>query len=341
MTLPACFEGFELIIGDGKKIKNATQRLKPSRPYSGKLLGAKALVAVDVRSGMAIAMSDSLDGLTHDVPLVPELMQQLHEQIQRPMLTIWDRQFDGLRTLAQLSSREGDAFVVRMVQLHTPFAMESVVAGTDEQGRRFRDEIGVLGRKKTARRLRRITLVRHGAEGEEDVVLLTNLLERETYPAADLLGLYRRRWGIEQVFQQVTETFGLQHLIGCAPKAILLQFSFGLLLYNLMQLIKAYVAEDGRVLASVVSMFYLFGETRTQLTAWAYHGSGSWASPPRDVPQMRRRLRELLKGSWRPKKYTKASDKKPRGKPQPKLRLHGGHSSVQRTLEGRARVVQK
>lgn len=340
-TRAACFDGFELIIGDGKKIKNATKRLKPSRPYSGKLLGAKALVAVNARTGLAIAMSDSLDGLSNDVPLVPELLRQLQELIERPILSIWDRQFDGLRTLEHLSAREGDAFVVRMAQLHTPFAVESVVESTDEQGRRIRDEIGMLGRKKTARRLRRITLFRDADQGQEDVVLLTNLLDREAYPADDLLGLYRCRWGIEQVFQQVTETFSLQHLIGCQPKAILLQFSFCLLLYNLMQLIKAYVAEDGQVLASVVSMFYLFDDARMQLTAWAYHGTGCWEPTAREAGQMRSRLRQLLKGSWRPKKYTKASDKKPRGRPQPKLRLHGGHSSVLRTLEGRARVVQQ
>jgi len=67
VTLPGCFDGFEVIIGDGKKIKNATKRLKPTRGYSGKLLGAKALdfgelsraVALDVRSGLAIAMSSA------------------------------------------------------------------------------------------------------------------------------------------------------------------------------------------------------------------------------------------------------------------------------------------
>ena len=83
MTLPACFDGFAVIVGDGKKIKNAAKRLKPTRGYSGKLIGAKALVAMDVRSGMAVAMSDSLDGLANDVPLVPALMEQLREVIRR------------------------------------------------------------------------------------------------------------------------------------------------------------------------------------------------------------------------------------------------------------------
>jgi hypothetical protein len=333
-TLPACFEGFELIVGDGKKIKNAAKRLKPTRGYSGKLIGAKALVAVNLRSGLAVAMSDSLDGLSNDVPLVPALMQQLHGQIPRPILSVWDRQFDDVRTLGHLCRRGGDGFVVRMKQSHR-FCVESCEHTHDAQGRAVRDEIGVMGKGSHALRVRRITLTR---VGEEDVVLLSNLLDRLAFPAANVLGLYRKRWGIEQVFQQVTETFSLEHLIGSSPQAVLFQFAYCLLLYNLVELIKAYVAEDGRVLAEVISTFYLFNDIQRELQAWAYHTDGTWPAPRRDAAEMRSRLRELLAGSWNPIAYTKASDKKPRPKPPPLLPLHGGHSSVQRLLEGRAKV---
>ena len=366
-ALPACVEGFEVIVGDGKKasgtgdrpraIKDAAKRLKPTRGFSGKLIGAKALVAMDARTGMAVAMSDSLDGLANDVPLVPSLMEQLRETIARPVLSVWDRQFDDVRTLGHLSSRAGDAFVVRVKQKNHTFAVESAVETSDSQGRTVRDEVGLLGRGKNATRVRRVTLERGGkreAEGrrkdkgkgevevdEEDVVLLTNLLDRAAFPAVDLLALYRRRWGIEQVFQQVTETFALDHLIGSAPQAVLLQFAYCLLLYNLVQLVKAYVAADGRVLASVVSTYYLFADIRKELVAWAYHGGdeAAWPRVARDAGQMRERLGELLHDSWDPIAYTKASDKKPRPQRAPPKRLHGGHSSVQRVLEGRAKVI--
>jgi Transposase DDE domain len=339
--LPVCFDGFEVIVGDGKKVRNAAKRLKPTRGYAGKLIGAKALVAMDVRGGMAVAMSDSLDGMANDVPLVPALMEQLRQMIARPILSVWDRQFDDVRTLGRLSSRGGDAFLVRLKQRNHTYVVESSVQGVDARGRAVRDEIGLLGKGKDAMRVRRITLTR--GDGEEDVVLLSNLLDREAFAAADLLGLYRRRWGIEQAFQQVTETFSLSHLIGSSPRAVLFQFAYCLLLYNLVQLIKAYVADDGKVLAATVSTFYLFQDIRKELAAWAYHTGGAWPRCHRDAGQMRRRLRELLRellrGSWDPVGYTKASDKKPRPKPPPPKRLHGGHSSVQRLLEGRAVVI--
>lgn len=38
-------------------------------------------------------MSDSLDGLSNDVTLVPALLEQLRQIIPGPMLSIWDHQF--------------------------------------------------------------------------------------------------------------------------------------------------------------------------------------------------------------------------------------------------------
>jgi hypothetical protein len=346
-VLPACFDGFEVIAGDGKKIKNAAKRLKPTRGYSGKLLGAKALVAMHVRSGLAIAMSDSLDGEANDVPLVPALMEQLRDREvivdRRPILSIWDRQFGDTGTLRLLGQRAGDAFVVRL-RNGLNFAVESSRETRDAQGRRVIDEIGVLGTGRQAMRVRRITLVRNGEdedEDEDDVQLVTNLTDQEQFSAHDLLALYRKRWNIESVFQQVTETFALDHLIGCAPQAILLQFALCLLMYNLVQVIKAYVAEDGRVLAGVISTFYLFDDVRQELLAWAYHtgaGDAAWPRMRRDAGQMRSRLRELLKGSWDPVAYTKASDKRPRKKRPKPLRVPGGHTSVQRLLQGKVKA---
>jgi hypothetical protein len=352
VVLPACFDAYAVVVGDGKKIKDAAKRLAPTRGFAGRLIAAKALVGLDLRTGLAVAMSDSVDGLANDVPLVPALMAQLRDDVSpaRPLLTVWDRQFDDPRTLRRLSDRAGDAFVVRAKQLHARFAVESAAgpaATADATGRPVRDEVGVLGDPagrgdRAGVRVRRVWLARDAAAGDEDVVLLTNLTDRAAYPAADLLALYKERWGIERVFQQVTETFALGHLIGSAPKAALFQFAYCLLLYNLTQVVKAYVAADGRVPAAAVSTFFLFDDVRRELSAWAYHTDGTWprAAPPRDAAAMRARLSALLAGSWDPVAYPKRADKKPRPKPPPRRLLHGGHTSVQRLLEGKVKLAK-
>lgn len=334
--LPGCFEDLEVVAVDGKKVKHAAKRLKPTRGYRGSLLGAKALVALSLRSGLALAMSDSLDGETNDVPLVPDLLPQVRQQIPRAILWLADRQFGDLHLPRQFTARPGDHFVLRLRKgVHFQADPQQPPRElSDAQGRRVLDEIGTLGTGKNALRVRRITLV--GAAGQEDVVLITDLLDRQPYGALELLKLYRRRWGIERVFQQVTETFGLQHLIGCSPKAILFQLAFCLLLYNLVQVIQAYVAEDGQVERSAVSTANLFYDLKRELQAWSYLQAP--APPPAaaaGAAAMQQRLRQLLKGRWDPIAYPKAVNKNPRRySPKPLKALPGGHSSVQRLLSG-------
>jgi hypothetical protein len=334
--LPACFDAFTVVADDGKKIKNAATRLKPTRGFTGKLIGAKALAALDVRTGLVLAMSDSLDGEANDVPLVPALLPQVYEAVPGPVLWLVDRQFGDARTMRRLAARPGDHHVVRLRKgLRFEPEPGSTVARRDPDGREVVDEIGLLFGGRQAVRVRRVTLRR---PGEEDVVLATDLVDRAAYPAEAILEACKARWGIEQAFQQVTETFSLKHLIGSAPEAVLFQFALCLLLYNLMQVIKAGVAEDGGVEPGEVSMFFLFEDVKDELRAWAYHTGGQWPRHDRTADQMRARLRDLLSGSWDPIAYHKHADKKPRKK-VPKRPLPGGHTSVQRLLDGRVKGV--
>lgn len=337
--LPACFADMEAVVIDGKKIKNAAHRLKPTRGYKGALIGAMSLVAMSLSSGMALAMNDSLDGQSNDVPLVPELLPQVRAVIPGPILWMADRQFGGLGVPPQLTSRPGDHYVVRVSAgtSFTPDPASAAKRSKDEKGRPVIDQVGTFGKNRNAIRVRRVTLctgVPANAKGKGggDVVLITDLTDPKTYPASDLLKLYRRRWGIERMFQEVTETFSLKHLIGCAPKAVLFQFSFCLLMYNLTQVLKRHVADDGQVDVSIVSTRNLFYDLRRELLAWNYLGLDLPTDLPATAAAMRRRLANLLQGIWDPAVYTKASDKKPRTKPK-RTSLKGGHTSVQKLLE--------
>ena len=80
--------------------------------------------------------------------------------------------------------------------------------------------------------MRRVTL--HRGEGE-DIILIADLLDADRYPAEDLLALYLARWGIERVFQQITEVFHLNRLIATTPQGTLFQLAFCLLVYDLIQ----------------------------------------------------------------------------------------------------------
>ena len=84
--------------------------------------------------------------------------------------------------------------------------------------------------------------------------IVTNLMDRERYPANDILEVYLHRWQIETMFQEVTEVFDLRRLIGTTPKAMLFQMALCMLVYNVVRVVKHYVAEAGK-LAKLIERF--------------------------------------------------------------------------------------
>ena len=62
-ALPSCFDAFAVVIGDGKKIKDAARRLAPTRGFTGSLIGARALVGIDARTGLAVDRSADACGV--------------------------------------------------------------------------------------------------------------------------------------------------------------------------------------------------------------------------------------------------------------------------------------
>jgi hypothetical protein len=337
-ALPACVAGMDVLDADGKKLKRAAKRLKACRGYSGKLLAAKVLVAMDARTGLAIAMSCSQDGEANDVPLVPDLLPQARQACgggERPILWVVDRQFGDLRTPRKLMG-DRDHFLARVSTGPTfgPDAGRPAGTGTDARGRAYVDQCGWLGARSNKDRLyvRRVQMTL--ADGEL-LTLVTDLTDAAAFPAADLLELYRGRWGIEQLFQQVTEVFELRRLIGCTPKAGLFQAAFCLLMYNLVQVVKAYAAAGGRVEPAAVSTHNLFYDVKRELVCWTHFDAPVLRSPTRDPAAMRQHLAALLGGLWRAA-WLKAADKRPRPKPPDEKSLKGGHTSVWRLLQAAA-----
>lgn len=139
------------------------------------------------------------------------------------------------------------------------------------------------------------------------------MLDAQQYPANDLFALYRARWGIERVFQQITEVFHLQTLIGTTPQGTVFQFAFCLVLYNLVQVVRAYVATAQTRPVETISTELLFADVHRQLVALTE------LVPPAQVEPLfaplpsaeclREQLSTLLATVWTPR-WLKAPPKK-------------------------------
>jgi hypothetical protein len=335
-VLPASVHELEVICIDGKQIKRVAKRLKPARGRPGTLIGGKVLAAYLPRTGLVVAMAAERDGEANDIRLMPRAVPRARARTTGPRLWVADRQFGDLDQPALLS--EGaDHFLLRR-SLRLGFAADPdrpARESTDARGLRVVEQWGWIGapREKRRRYVRQIHLIRPGAEA---VYLVTDLLDEARYPAADLLEVYLKRWEIERVFQKIVEVFHLEHLIGSSPEATIFQASFCLVLYNLLQVMRAYMAAgQAELAADAVSMEKLFDDVAKELTALvvlfpsetiAGWFGGEW--PPEEVT---RRLGQLLGAAWK-ERYRKAMNKKPRPKVK-KAKCSGAHTSVQKLLD--------
>jgi len=330
---PPSLQAFRVSILDGKALKHVAKRLKPLRGRSGGVLGGRALVAMDFESGLAVAMRADGDGDANDVKFVPELLPEVRRRYAGVRLWMADRQFADLVQTAHFV-QEDDHFLVRYnkkVHFHEDLSRKPQ-HGRDIAGRQFVEDWGFIGGPRDPRRriVRRITLLR---PGEEDIVLLTDLLDSRAYSAGDLLELYDQRWGIERMFQQVTEVFHLATLIGGSPEATVFQFAFCLLLYNMIQIVRASLAAAQRRKVETISTEKLFLDAERELTActviWDVAQLAAHVDRPWRAKEVKSRLRELFRHLWS-ERWLKAKPYQRR--PHPIVPRLGVHVSVHRIL---------
>lgn len=334
-SIPVSLRSLVPVAVDGKVVKRVPKRLKPLWQAPGGVLGGKALVALDLARGLAVALATDPDGETNDAKLVPALVSQV-PALYGDEIILWvgDRQFCDLNQTEQFTAG-GHHFLVRYhskVGFHRD-ETRAVRSGTDTHGRPWHEEWGWLGTAghKKRRYVRRITLER---AGQESIILVTDLVDEEAYPASDLLALYLMRWGIERVFQKITEVFHLEHLIGTTPEGTLFQLAFCLLIYHVIQVVRGYVAVAAEREPETISVELLFDDVQRDLVA---------LNEVLDVPEItelfttvptaarvREQLTRLLGNVW-----TDRWIKTPSSKRQPPpTKTKRDHTSVYRLLNG-------
>jgi hypothetical protein len=344
--VPPSLQSFQVIAFDGKTIKQVRRQLKELRPLRGALAGGKLLVAQDVRTGMALAMEACQDADRNDSPLVPDVVEQVRGMFQSSKLWMGDRQFCDLTLMGVLTER-GEHFLIRMNRTlgFTPDPARPARNGVDSRGRNYTQEWGWIGSVKDKRRryVRKITLYRPDIK-DGDVILLSDLTDDQLHPAMDLLDAYLMRWGIEQMFQIVTEVFCLNRLIGCTPKANIFQASFCFVIYNAIQVMRSYVAQAGQVATEEVSTAKLFDDVREELIAQSklvpaevvLEATGQ----VKTELEMKCLLKDLLGDQWLARwRKTPGNPRRTRGRT---VHVKSGRSSVFKVLQkNRARRTGK
>jgi hypothetical protein len=359
--LPRCLDRFTVVVLDGKKIKNAAKRLLYTRGRPGKLFGGKILAAYVPANGLVLAMAADPDGEANDIRLMPRVMPLARAAVAGPRLWIADAQFCDLDQPGEFCREEGDHFLVRFT-LRNSFERDPVKPeqrGVNHLGQSYSQQWGWMGSASDPRRryVRRIVIERPGEEG---VILVTDLVNEKEYAAEDLSKVYLGRWQIESVFQQITEVFSLEHLIGSTPEATVFQTSLCLVIYNVVEVIrglavaanaevvvehvKAETAKGrGRGVVDTLSAEQVFRELHEELISvhktLKVEELLTALAEPVAQQELTARLVVLLKQAWTPR-WFKAPKQKPRPH-KPKARQSGAHTSVHKLRQQARRQRHK
>jgi len=150
-------------------------------------------------------------------------------------------------------------------------------------------------------------------DGETEIHILTNLPQKVT--PLMIASVYGNRWTIETAFQEMAENLDSEIKTLGYPKAALFGFCMGLMIYNILSVVKAAVrAAHGEEAGDKISTYYMADEiAKTYRGMMIAVGEKYWTQQYASLTatQMARtliaiaqriRLRRYAKNPWHPKK---------------------------------------
>lgn len=319
--------GYRVRMLDGNHFSATEHRIQETRNETAAPLPGQALVVLDPDLRLVIDVFPCEDGHAQE----RSLLDQVLPSVRLADLWIADRNFCTLGFLFGIMGRKG-RFLIR---LHKGLPFERIgkrkARGRIETGQVFEQRIRLTdpltGRTVQARCVT-VELDEPTRDGERELHLVTNLPVKDA-TAQRVAMLYRKRWTIETVFQEMTETLTCEIKTLAYPKAAVFAFCLALMAWNGLSLIHAALrsvhGED--VVEQTVSGYYPALEI-----SQVYHGM-MIAIPSTEWAIFRgltgTQLATVLKQLARRVNLTKY-EKHPRGpkRPQPRRNYSGNGKHV-------------
>ena len=241
--------GFRTLLLDGNHFAATERRLKELRNKTAGPLPGQALVIYDQEYGMVRDVIPCEDGHAQERSLLDPIL----EQIRHKDLIVADRNFCVISFLAGIANR-GGYFVIRhhgQLKCWKGITPQKLV-GVTETGEVYEQNIIIEQETSgTVLRLRRITvkLNQKTRDGDKEIHILTNLSWKDA-SALVVSEIYRKRWRIEGLFQELTQSLACEIDTLAYPPAAVFAFCLALKAYNAVSLVRA--ALRGQLGESVV-----------------------------------------------------------------------------------------
>jgi len=229
--------GYRVKILDGNHLGRTQRRLKPLRDVVAGPLPGQTLVVLDPELLLAIDVVCCEDGHAQE--------RSLFDQIVATMAArdVWiaDRNFCTTGFLFAIAERSA-FFVIRQHASTLHWTRQSTPrrVGRIDTGTLYKQTLWLEHESGETLPVRRVTLVldKPTRDGENEIHLLTNLPTADA-DARKVAGLYRQRWTIEGLFQDLTTILQCEVNSLAYPKAALFGFCVALASGNVYATVKA------------------------------------------------------------------------------------------------------
>jgi hypothetical protein len=227
--------GYNVRILDGNHLRGTHHRLKVLRGTAAGALPGQTLVLLDPQQMLIEDVIPCENGHTQE----RALLSQVLPSIRKGDLLIDDRNFCTLGFLFGLKQRKASFITRQHARMPCTIRVEGKYIGRCSTGRVY-EGTAELSDPETGKttHIRRITvkLSTRTRDGDTEIHLLTNLPAK--VGAAKIAELYRRRWTLEQAFNELTTQLRCELNTLGYPKAALFAFCVAVCAYNLLAAIK-------------------------------------------------------------------------------------------------------
>lgn len=324
-------KGCRTRILDGNAPSATEHRLECLRNTWAAPLPCKILDVIEPETGLSVHVFLTPDGHAQERSLLTEIVQV----IEAKDLWIADRNFCTLMFLWALEARRAFAIIRQHGQLKGRLTGRRRLVGTGPSGKVYEQKIELTHEDQT-HTWRRITvdLTTPTRDGDRQLHILSNLPAKTS--GVEIAKLYGRRWTIETLFYEVTQTLTCEINTLAYPRAALLVFCLALLAANAVAVIKAALrAVHGETAEEETSGYYLALEIEQ-----TYDGMMVAIPPAEWVPLGRMTVKQFAKLLRKMAEQVDLSlyRKSVRGLKKPPSKKsrykHGGHVSTHKRLQG-------
>jgi hypothetical protein len=254
----AWLPGYRIKMLDGNCIEATEHRLQVLRETKAGALPGKSLVVYDPELELATDVFPCEDGHAQE----RSLLEQVLPTVNPRDIWIQDRNFCVRSFLLGIDGR-GGYFVCRE---HRGLAREGLGSqryiGESDSGKVYEQWIEIVDDEGKTRKYRRIRVSLNVAtrDGETELFILTNL-PKSVADALLIAEMYRKRWRIETMFQELEAHLHSEVNTLGYPKAALFGFCVALVAYNVLAVVKASLRtlHGEETIANELSGYYLAG----------------------------------------------------------------------------------